>query len=97
VSKPAYQPQPIDTSHVTVSPEVSALIEELAHNTHEVWAQKRLQDGWTYGPKRNDAEKKHPDMLPYQDLTEGEKSYDREVVTQVVKVILALGYRIVKS
>jgi hypothetical protein len=96
VSKPAYQPQPIDTSHIAVAPELSNLIEKLARNTHEVWAKKRMQDGWSYGAKRNDAEKKHPDMVAYEDLTDGEKSYDREVVTQVVKVILALGYGIVK-
>jgi hypothetical protein len=96
VSKQSYQPNPIDTSNIAVSPELSDLIEKLAHNTHEVWAQKRMQDGWTYGPTRNDAEKQHPDMVAYEDLTEGEKSYDREVVTQVVKVILALGYGIVR-
>jgi hypothetical protein len=96
VSKPGYKPEPIDTSHISVTPELSALIEKLARNTHAVWAEKRMQDGWSYGTERNDAKKKHPDMLPYEDLTEGEKSYDREVVTQVVKVILALGYGIVK-
>jgi hypothetical protein len=96
VNKQAYQPKPLDTSHISISHELAALIDKLARNTHEVWAQKRMQDGWSYGPKRDDANKKHPDMVPYEDLTETERSYDGEVVTQVVKGILALGYRIVK-
>jgi hypothetical protein len=96
VSNQSYRPKPIDTSHIAISAELSHLIEELAYNTHEVWAQKRMQDGWTYGPTRNDAERKHPDLVAYKNLTEDEKSYDREVVMQVVKGILALGYGIVK-
>ncbi len=96
MSNETYLPKPIDTSHVSLSPELAALIEKLARNTHEVWAQKRMQEGWSYGSKRDDAHKKHPDLVPYEDLTEVERSYDGEVVTQVVKGILALGYGIVK-
>jgi len=70
------------------------LVERLARNTHEVWARKRLRDGWTYGPERNDQAKKHPDLVSYDALSETEKSYDREVVSEVIKVILALGYTI---
>lgn len=96
MSNETYLPKPIDTSHVSLSPELETLIQELARNTHEVWAQKRMQEGWSYGSKRDDAHKKHPDLVPYEDLTEVERSYDGEVVTQVVKGILALGYGIVK-
>jgi RyR domain len=97
VSKQTYLPKPIDTSHVSLSPELAALIDKLARNTHEVWAQKRMREGWSYGSKRDDADKKHPDLVPYEDLTEVERSYDGAVVTQVVKGILALGYEIVKQ
>jgi hypothetical protein len=96
VNKQSYEPKPIDTSAVALSPEIATLIEKLSRNTHEVWALKRIQDGWRYGAERNDAAKQHPDLVAYEDLTEEEKSYDHEVVTQVVKVILALGYKIEK-
>jgi hypothetical protein len=89
-----YTPKPISTSRIKLTPELRELIEKLARNTHEVWAAKRMRDGWTYGPKRNDTKKRHPDLVAYDKLTEGEKSYDRVVVTQVVKVTLALGYKI---
>ena len=72
-------------------------MERLARNTHEVWARKRLRDGWTYGPERNDTARKHPDLVAYEALTEGEKSYNLKVVSEVIKVILALGYKITKS
>ena len=97
MSKQEYVPKPLDTSKISLTAELQELIAKLARNTHEVWAQKRVQDGWTYGPKRDDAAKKHPDMIAYDELTEGEKSYDTEVVTQVVKGILALGYGIAKK
>ena len=90
-----YIPHPIDTSHVSLS-EVQPLLEELARNAHEVWAQKRIEDGWTLGPRRDDAQHTHPCLVPYEQLPESEKEYDRELVNQTLKTILALGYRIVK-
>ena len=96
MSANGYKPKPIATSKVKLTPGLGNLIEKLAENTHEVWSQKRMNEGWTYGSQRNDRKKKHPDLVPYSDLTKAEKSYDRVVVTQVVKVILALGYKIRK-
>lgn len=92
-----YVPQPIDTSKVKLSGPILELVERLARNTHEVWARKRIADGWTYGTERNDGAKKHPDLVSYDALSKGEKDYDREVVTEVIKVILALGYTIEKK
>ena len=89
-----YQPKPIDTSHVTLSDELLRLIEKLAENNHDVWAARRLQEGWTYGPERNDQEKKHPDLVPYHKLTESEKDYDRESCRRVLETLLGMGYRI---
>lgn len=91
-----YEPKPIETSGVKLSPAENELIEELARNTHEVWSRKRMRDGWTWGPERNDREKKHPDLVRYEELSEEERSYDKEVVSEVVKAMLALGYRIEK-
>jgi hypothetical protein len=90
-----YVPHPIDTSHVSLS-EVQPLLEDLARNAHEVWAQKRIADGWTLGAQRDDSQRKHPCLVPYEQLPESEKEYDRELVNQTLKTILALGYRIVK-
>lgn len=89
-----YHPRPIDTSKVTVPPELLALAEQLAHNAHEVWAQKRMQDGWRWGPERSDARKEHPSLVPYEELTDEEQEYDRQVAMETIRAILAMGFRI---
>lgn len=40
-------------------------------------ARQRLAEGWTHGPERNDAARRHPDLVPYADRLESEKEYDR--------------------
>jgi len=92
-----YVPRPIDTSQVTLDDRQRLLIETLAANTHDVWAQKRLADGWRHGPDRNDDAKTHPCLVPYSELPESEKDYDRIVVEQVIRAAIALGYRIEKT
>ena len=92
-----YIPSPIDTSAVTLSPAILQLTEHLAENAHELWAIQRIKDGWTYGPSRNDAAKKHPCLVPYAALPESEKEYDRHAAMGTLKAILALGYRIEKN
>jgi hypothetical protein len=68
-----YNPQPMDTSHVPLPPDIVELQERLAENAHEVWAQQRIAQGWTHGPQRDDAAKKHPCLVAYDDLPESEK------------------------
>jgi ryanodine receptor 2 len=89
-----YHPAPIDTSNVTLPEGLGSLIERLAENTHDVWAAQRLADGWTHGPDRDDAAKKHPCLVPYGELPEAEKEYDRRTAAETLKAILTLGYRI---
>lgn len=92
----AYQPRPIDTSRVTLSPEIAALTEQLAENAHDLWARQRLAEGWRWGPVRDDAHKRHPCLIPYADLPETEKAYDRQAAMETLKAIVALGYGIEK-
>lgn len=91
--KKTYVPHPMDTSDVILPRELDALIEEMAKNVHEVWAQNRIKQGWTYGAERDDALKKHPCLLPYEELPEEEKIYDRDSAIQTLKLITKLGFR----
>ena len=90
----SYAPHPIDTAAVQLLPTLIDVTERLAENAHELWAQQRIKDGWTWGPKRDDAAKKHPCLIPYVELPESEKEYDRVAALGVLKSILALGYSI---
>jgi hypothetical protein len=92
-----YTPRPADTSSVRLSDDVLRLTELLAKNAHEVWAQERMAQGWKYGPARSDATKEHPCLVPYEDLPESEKEFDRNTAMETLKAISAMGYRIVKS
>ena len=82
----------MDTSDVILPRELDALIEEMAKNVHEVWAQNRIKQGWTYGAERDDALKKHPCLLPYEELPEEEKIYDRDSAIETLKLITKLGF-----
>ena len=90
-----YIPTPISTDGVALPPELEALVERLAENSHDHWALQRIKGGWTYGPQRDDIRKTHPDLVPYSDVPEEEKEYDRTSVVETLKVILRLGYKIV--
>jgi hypothetical protein len=89
-----YRPRPIDTSLVTLTPEILRLTERLAENAHDVWAEKRLAEGWTLGPKKDGDLKQTPLLVPYAELPDSEKQYDRDLALATLKVALALGYRI---
>ena len=91
-----YNPKPIDTSGVELPPELTALTEKIAENGHEIWAQGRIADGWTYGEERDDAKKTTPCLVPYAELSETEKQYDRNTAMETLKLIVALGYKIEK-
>ena len=92
-----YQPKPTDTSGIALPSQLLELTEKIAENVHENWAAGRIAEGWTYGETRNDQLKTTPCLIPYSDLPEVEKEYDRRTALQTLKTIIALGYTIEKS
>ena len=89
-----YKPAPIDTSTIVLPDELIALSEVIAKNVHEVWASERIKEGWTYGEKRDDEKKITPCLVPYEELPESEKEYDRQTAFQTLKLVVKLGYKI---
>ena len=92
-----YEPSPIGLDDVELSDDLSELQEAIAENAHEIWAKNRRDQGWSYGPERNDQKKETPDMIPYCNLPETEKLYDREMAMQTLKLVKKLGFEIVKK
>ena len=91
---PNYTPSPVDTSNVTLPAELMTLAEELARNVHEIWAQNRMKEGWTYGSVRDDAKRQTPCLIPYDQLPEEEKNYDYNTAIGTLKFIVAKGFKI---
>ncbi len=92
----AYNPKPIDLSDVELTEDLNELREAIAENAHEIWAEGRQAEGWTYGPQRDDAKKENPCMVPYSELPESEKEYDRDMAMKTIKLVKKLGYDLVK-
>lgn len=92
-----YEPRPIDTSGVEMEPDLLEIIDQLASNNHDHWALRRFAEGWSFGLNRDDKSKTHPDLVPFDKLSESEKEYDRGSVVETIKAILALGYSIEKT
>lgn len=97
MSKKNYIPKAIDTTDVVLSEDILKLAEKIASNVHEVWAEGRYEEGWTYGEVRDDMRKETPCMVSYEDLPESEKEYDRNTAMETLKLIVKLGYRIEKG
>lgn len=96
-NKKEYTPHPADVSNVELPAELIELAESIAKNVHEVWSQSRISEGWTYGPVRDDEKKETPCLVPYEELPEIEKAYDRNTAFNTLKYIVSLGFQISKS
>ena len=91
-----YNPNPLDTSAIELSPELLELTEQIAENVHDVWSTGRIAEGWTYGETRDDKLKQTPCLVPYSELPESEKEFDRKTTLNTLKFVIALGYKIEK-
>ena len=91
-----YEPHPIDVDQIPLDGDLEELQEAIAENAHDVWAEARIKEGWTYGKERDDAKKQNPDIIPYTALPESEKEYDRIMAFKTIKLVKKLGFDIVK-
>ena len=87
---------PIYADDSPLSEELMQLAEKMAENVHNVWAKTRIMQGWTYGSERDDANKKHPCLIPYNLLPEEEKVFDRNTSIETLKFIINAGFEITK-
>ena len=92
-----YEPKPIDTKDIVLGDDILNLAEELAKNTHDIWATGRISEGWKYGTVRDDKFKTTPCLVPYEELPNSEKEYDRNTAIETLKLIQKLGFKIEKD
>ena len=91
-----YEPHPIDVDSIPLDGDLEELQEAIAENAHDIWAEARKKEGWTYGKERDDSNKFHPDLIPYTALSDSEKEYDRIMAFNTIKLVKKLGFDIVK-
>ena len=89
-----YEPKPLPTETVDLDEGLHEVLERVAEHLHEVWASRRMKEGWRPGQKRDDDLLQHPHLVPYEELPESEKDYDRAAATETVRALLAMGYRV---
>lgn len=92
-----YTPKPVDISDVELDSSLMELVEVMAKNVHDVWAETRIKDGWRYGETRNDERMEHPCLIPYEELPDSEREYDRNTAIGTLKLIHKLGFKITKA
>lgn len=92
-----YQPKQIDTSSIVLDEELLSLVEVFAETVHDVWALGRMKEGYIYGETRDEIKKTHPCLVPYHELAESEKDFDRNTAMETIKLLLSLGYEIIKK
>jgi hypothetical protein len=71
-------------------------LEMLTREVHDEWVEDRIRNGWTYG-ERETTKKTTPYLVPFDDLTEEIKDYDRDVVRNIFPMLRQLGLRVYKS
>lgn len=92
-----YNPQPINVEDIDLDADLVDLTEAIAENAHDTWARARMDEGWTYGPVRDDAKKQHPDLVPYNQLPDSEKEYDRIMAMNTLRLVRRLGFDILNT
>ena len=91
-----YKPLPIDTSDIELPDSLTPLIEAIAKNVHDVWAKSRIAEGWVYGEKKDNEKKTTPCLVPYEELPESEKDYDRNTAIDTLTLVMKLGFDVKK-
>lgn len=97
MNAPRYDPRPAADGAVVLPRDLTDLTERLAERVHDLWAAQRIAEGWTLGSRRDDAAKTHPGLVPYAQLAESEKEYDRQTAIGTLKAIISFGYRVEKA
>jgi len=78
---------PTQLPAVTIKAEKNSLIERMAELEHERWMAERRINGWTFSKERCNSRRLHPDLIPYEQLSDESKSYDRQMITSLIEMM----------
>ena len=80
-----------------VSEDIKDILEEVAAEIHNVWMRERIRDGWTWSEASDSTKKTHSSLIPYSELPESEKNYDRRTALVTIKCLMDKGFTIQKQ
>lgn len=67
------------------------VVDLLAEFEHQRWCRNRRERGWRFGEQRDNDRLLHPDMVPWDDLSERSKELDRGPVRDMPSVLATAG------
>uniref|UniRef100_A0A8C3LC58 Ryanodine receptor 2 n=1 Tax=Chrysolophus pictus TaxID=9089 RepID=A0A8C3LC58_CHRPC len=92
-----FNPQPVDTSNITIPEKLEYFINKYAEHSHDKWSMEKFANGWTYGETYSESAKVQPLMKQYKLLSEKEKEIYRWPIKESLKTMLAWGWRIERT
>uniref|UniRef100_A0A452IT39 Uncharacterized protein n=1 Tax=Gopherus agassizii TaxID=38772 RepID=A0A452IT39_9SAUR len=92
-----FNPQPVDTSNITIPEKLEYFINKYAEHSHDKWSMEKFANGWIYGETYSESSKVQPLMKQYKLLSEKEKEIYRWPIKESLKTMLAWGWRIERT
>lgn len=89
-----YKPAPLDLGAIILTPRMEELVDQLAENTHNLWAKERIQQGWTYGLNEDPDLHRSPHLVPYSKVDDAIKKANRDTASETVRTLLVYGYNL---
>ncbi|CAG9853862.1 unnamed protein product [Phyllotreta striolata] len=89
-----YKPAPLDLSAINLTAKLEELVDQLAENTHNLWAKERIQNGWTYGLNEDPDLYRSPHLVPYGKVDDAIKKANRDTASETVRTLLVYGYNL---
>ncbi|MCI4066720.1 RyR domain-containing protein [Micromonospora sp. R77] len=71
-------------------------IEELARLEHERWCRERRGEGWAYGERRDDGQRRHPALRPWDELPPDLQERNREEIRALPDVLSDSGFELIR-
>lgn len=72
-------------------------IEGMARMEHERWCAERRRQGWKHGATRDDRRKLHPDLAPWEELSDEAREKDRVMVRDLPAFLATAGFQVERA
>ncbi|KAG1972845.1 ryanodine receptor [Pimephales promelas] len=94
ISPVTFTPIPVDSSQVEYPPQLEQIKERLAENLHELWLIDKIEQGWNYGPVKDESKKIHSCLVEFSTLPDQERIHKLQSSEEILRTLLAFGVHI---